>query len=417
MKSKEASFTLNLAALVLISSSAMAAGPLGNATVKKIDLAGNDIVFDATRNVFYLSVPSTAGFPYGNSVVTVDPDTAEIVHAAFVGSEPNKLAISSDGSRVYVGLDGAQGFCWWEPSSDTVSSLVNFSSGMFSGPSVADDLAVAPNDPHTVIISKNDVSSSAAGAIEVFRDNKSILSMNQIYGAESIAFSGATTLFGYDNYTSAFTLWRWTFDGTALNGTGQAGNAISGYNTRIKAASGYVFSDNGRVVSAETLAGVGTFSGLPGSPAVEPTADASTVYFLGTSGANLQLASFDRRTFLKLDTKTFGTAAASPTRSLVVAQHAAFGGERLGYVQSGGAAGIISILPPVFVVENFQSTGKISQLRWSSVIGKRYQVQWSADLVNWTTFITTTAASFSTTKTFNGQANPPVREFYRVIQE
>src|SRR5262249_9197114 len=154
-------------------------------------------------------------------------------------------------------------------------------SGPFSGPYVADDFAISPDDSRVVVVSKNDVSSSAAGALEVFRDGRSVLDMGQIYGAESIAFDDAGTLIGYNNYTTGYDLWKWSFDGTNLTEVGHTGNVISGFNTRIKAGGGLVYSDSGKVVSASTFSSLGTFSGLPGTPAVEPVASAGIVYFLG----------------------------------------------------------------------------------------------------------------------------------------
>ena len=144
----------------------------------------------------------------------------------------------------------------------------------------------------------------------------------------------------------------------------------------------------------------------------------NTVYFLGPAsfGASyLQLAVFDKNRFLRLDSKTFTNILASSMRSLVAAGKEPSGGDRLGFIQLDGTAGIISIPPPVFKIEAFQSNGAISQLSWPSDIGREYLVQWSSDLRNWTTFITTTATQFRTTKTFTSQGTTAGREFYRVL--
>lgn len=400
-----------------VSVNLLAATSLENATITPIGLAGNDIVYDSTRNVLYMSVPSAAGFPYGNSIVTIDPATGGIIHTTFVGSEPDKLAISSDGSRVYVGVDGAYGFCWWEPATDTVSALVYFTSPYPFGPYTANDFAIAPGDPHTVVVSKDDVSSSADGDLELFHDNSSLQEMNLIYGAESICFSDSTNLIGYNNATTGFDLWRWAFNGTNLTQTQDVGNVISG-GTRIKSVDGRIFSDNGKVVAASTLSALGTFSGIPGSAAVEPMPGTNTVYFLGLGGSyfggNLQLVSFDRNNFLEFDSKSFTNTTSAGVRSLVRAGNEPSGGDRLAFIQFDGTAGIISIPPPVFKILSFRSNGQNSQLIWSSEIGRQYQVQWSDDLINWTTFITTTATQFHTTNTFNSMGGSG-REFYRVV--
>ncbi|MBU6400376.1 MAG: hypothetical protein KGS61_08665, partial [Verrucomicrobia bacterium] len=187
-----------------------------------------------------------------------------------------------------------------------------------------------------------------------------------------------------------------------------------GFGVRIKSVDGSVFSDNGKVVSASTLSALGTFAGIPGSAAVEPIPGTNTVYFLGAAGNDLQLLSFDRNTFLEFDSKLFTNVTSARMLSLVRAGHEPAGGDRLAFVQSGGRAGIISIPPAAFKVRNFLSNGSNSQLTWSSEIGRQYQVQWSIDLTNWTTFITTTATQVHTTNTFNS-VRASGREFYRVV--
>jgi hypothetical protein len=405
----------SLILLLTLSIDLRAGGSLQNGFVTPIGLAGNDIVYDSTRDVLYLSVPSAAGFPYGNSIVTINPTNGAIVHTTFIGSEPNKLAISSDASRVYVGVNGADSFCWWEPATDTVSALVSFTSQFPFGPYTATDFAISPNDPHTVVVSKDDVASSAAGDLELFHDDSSLQDLHLIYGAESICFSDTNDLIGYNSYTTGYDLWKWAFNGTNLTQTQDVGNVISGFSTRIKTSNGLIFADNGKVVAASTLSALGTFSGLPGGAAVEPMPGVKTVYFLGVSGAGyMQMVSFDRGTFLAIDSKIFTNIMNASIRSLVAAGKDPSGGDRLGFTQYGGMAGIISFPPPVFKIQTFLSNGSISQLTWSSDIGRQYQLQWSSDLRNWTTFITTTTTQFSTTKTFNSLGTAG-REFYRIV--
>jgi hypothetical protein len=408
----------NTILFLAVSAELLAAGPLQNASVNPISLAGKDMVFDSTRNVLYLSVPSAAGFPYGNSIVTIDPATGGIIHSTFVGSEADKLAISSDGSRVYVGVDGANSFCWWEPATDTVSPLVYFTLRFGFGPFIATDFAIQPNNPHIVIASKDDVSSSAEGDIEVFQDSSSLQDMNFVYGAESICFSDNQNLIGFNNGDTGYDLWKWAFDGTHLTQTQHVNSVIAGFTVRIKSVDGVIFADNGKVVAATNLAPLGTFSAVPTLPAVEPIPGTNTVYFLGSTdygSGSLQLASFDRKTFLKVDTKTFTNTVAYSMRSLVAAGRDSSGGDRLAFIQFNGQAGIITIpTPPVLKIESFQSNGSASQLTWSSQLGRQYQVQWSTDLQNWTTFITTTATQPHTTQSF-GSMGTTDREFYRVV--
>src|SRR5215203_4918201 len=74
--------------------------------VRKIGLKANDIVYSPATNMLYASVPSNAGSG-GNTITPISPSTGEVGTPVFIGSEPNKLAISDDGNTVYATLEGA----------------------------------------------------------------------------------------------------------------------------------------------------------------------------------------------------------------------------------------------------------------------------------------------------------------------
>ena len=65
------------------------------------------MIYNPVNGLFYLSVPSAAGAPYGNSIVSVDPVTGTLGIPIPVGSEPNRMGITSDGKYLWVALDGA----------------------------------------------------------------------------------------------------------------------------------------------------------------------------------------------------------------------------------------------------------------------------------------------------------------------
>jgi hypothetical protein len=72
-----------------------------------VPIINNSMVFNPVNGLFYLSVPSAAGALYGNSIVAVDPLTGALGIPIPVGSEPDKLALTSDGRYLWVALDGA----------------------------------------------------------------------------------------------------------------------------------------------------------------------------------------------------------------------------------------------------------------------------------------------------------------------
>src|SRR3569832_975344 len=69
--------------------------------IRRISLTTNDLVYSSSTGRIYASVPSRVGSS-GNSLQAIDPTTGLVSSSTFVGSEPNKLAISDDGHSLYV---------------------------------------------------------------------------------------------------------------------------------------------------------------------------------------------------------------------------------------------------------------------------------------------------------------------------
>src|SRR6266516_692530 len=74
--------------------------------VRQVNLPANDLVYSQANQALYASVPSVAG-ANGNSITPVNPQTGTIGPSVFIGSEPNKLALADDESRLHVSLEGA----------------------------------------------------------------------------------------------------------------------------------------------------------------------------------------------------------------------------------------------------------------------------------------------------------------------
>ncbi|MBN9660669.1 MAG: hypothetical protein J0H49_20935 [Acidobacteria bacterium] len=72
----------------------------------RLAVAANDLVYDARRNRIWASVPGSV-LGLGNSLLSIDPASGEIVDRLDAGSEPDRLALTGDGSRIFVTLSGA----------------------------------------------------------------------------------------------------------------------------------------------------------------------------------------------------------------------------------------------------------------------------------------------------------------------
>jgi hypothetical protein len=69
--------------------------------------AVNDLIWDAPRNILYISQPGTST-KNPDTVIAIDPISLSILwtYSPGSGSEPNHLALSEDKKYLYVGLDG-----------------------------------------------------------------------------------------------------------------------------------------------------------------------------------------------------------------------------------------------------------------------------------------------------------------------
>jgi hypothetical protein len=74
----------------------------GSFTINQVSLQAADMVADDLHSRLYVAVPASAP-QNASSVAIVDPANATVTSYATVGFEPGKLAISDDGSYLYVG--------------------------------------------------------------------------------------------------------------------------------------------------------------------------------------------------------------------------------------------------------------------------------------------------------------------------
>ena len=70
-----------------------------------LPLPANGLVFDAGRNLLWASIPGSSAI--GNTVVSIDPGTGNVIDTIDAGSEPGALALASDGSHLFAALAGA----------------------------------------------------------------------------------------------------------------------------------------------------------------------------------------------------------------------------------------------------------------------------------------------------------------------
>jgi len=280
---------------------------------------GNDLKWDANAAKLYVSVPGIQG-TQGDSVAVVDPVAGTVSPTAFLGSEPDQLAVSSDGSYLYVGLDGQNAIEQLTLPGFEVNNAWNLSADSFFGPYYALDIEAAPAAPQTtaVILGNFNISPSAA-SVQIYDDSTARGSGLQVlqYPYGSLQWAGDdSTLYAVDQQEAQDFL---------VLGVGSAGatlsqhydGILSGYSPTLHydAGTGMVYTDAGQVVNPANGTVVASF-GASGIAVPDSTLD--RVYILGQTTAqtgtqNYTIESFDQTSFAAVGSIAISNVVGTPT--------------------------------------------------------------------------------------------------------
>src|SRR5262245_46949100 len=184
--------TINfIAAPFLLASRSAAAPDDPTDFVRRINLTTNDLIFSSSTGKIYASVPSSVGSS-GNSLQALDPTTGLVTSTTFVGSEPNKLAISDDGHSLYVSLDGSFSIRRFDTLTNTPGLQFGLGSEFIFGRYSPGDLAVAPANPSVLAVARVYATVSPPEAGVAIFDNgvpRTNVGPNHSEGSDFLAYS------------------------------------------------------------------------------------------------------------------------------------------------------------------------------------------------------------------------------------
>ena len=261
--------------------------------ITSLSLVANDLVFDPNSQKVYASLPSGAG-TFGNSIAAIAPATGVMETPIFIGSEPHRLAISDNGQYVYAGLDGSATVRRFDTLTQTAGLQFDLGNDSLSGPMSVDDIAVMPGSPTSIAVSEQcaDFSPRHQG-VAIFDDAVMRPVKTPTHtGPNVIEFSTTSaTLYGYNNETTAYGLYKMAVDGSGVSVVSTAQSVITGFGRDIRYDNGLLYTTAGRAVDPETATLVGSFSGASGP--VVPDSAAGRVYYV--TGSTLR--AYDTSTF------------------------------------------------------------------------------------------------------------------------
>ena len=273
--------------------------------IRQVDLAANNIIYSEATQALYASVPSTAP-ANGNSITKITPDTGAVGLSTFIGSEPNKMAISSDGQTLWVHLDGANAARKFAVTTQTPGLQFNTSS---QPPA---DMEVVPGSPNALVISRLFTN------LAVYDDGVQRPNTGNSFPTVGPIEFGATPsiLYGFNNTSSALDLVQYLVDASGITNTTSTGALLSGSGAGFEFSNGRLYSGSGRVADPESKTLVGTFQGMGFPAAMVVDGVNNRTFFATSTGSSILIFGYDSNTFLPIGTITVPGISA-PVGSLV----------------------------------------------------------------------------------------------------
>lgn len=255
----------------------------------------NDLAWDATHEVIYLSVPSLGGVN-GNSISVLNPLTGAIQSSVFAGSEPDRLAIDDADQYLYAGVDGAsavQRFILPELSPD-VTYLLGADS--FLGPYFGFDLQVAPKLPHTTAVSRGVyLYGGGGGGIEIFDDGIARAKVAKS-GYDSLQWGNDATVYSNNNENTNFDIYVLDVNSNGVTLAKDYPNDFSTFYAAIHYDSGtkLLYTDDGYAINPTTGLHVGAFQA---SGWMIPDSTLNSAFFLGQTASQFGTPDFTIESF------------------------------------------------------------------------------------------------------------------------
>ncbi len=232
----------------------------------------SDLAMDPVRGVVYATVPAGAA-ANANSIVTIDPATGTLSGVTPAGSNPDAIAISSDGAYLYVASDGDSSVRRYLLPSMTLDFTVTLPSYPSTYTTTyALSLAVAPGSPNVWAVSIGLANRIPTAMGLVIYDGTvprtSQVSSSSILADTIVWGKNIDTLYGADTEDSARMFYTFPATSAGIGTIATYPNAFSFLNSpaliHFESSTGWIYADDGEILDPGTGKVVGGFS-MPGA--------------------------------------------------------------------------------------------------------------------------------------------------------
>ena len=271
--------------------------PMDNVT--RLSITTNDIIYDPQDQMIYATRPSIVGSE-GNSITRINPLNGQVGASVYVGSEPNKLALSDNGQTLYVALDGAYAIRRYETSTQTPGIQFSIGRGQSVNANdesfVASDIAVAPGNPDVLAVAHNNPSVSGTG-VAIFNNGVRLPQTGFGVASSYLAFSSSAAILYGGGYNQSLRTLMVNENGI----TDITGNGTPFAVRKLKYENNLIFTSTGQIINAATRTILGTCQGVNTDAFVSDTTTGRVLYAVkDSSGAGVTIKAFDINTFIQI---------------------------------------------------------------------------------------------------------------------
>jgi hypothetical protein len=271
-----------------------ASAPAGFAIYDQTTVGAADMIYEPFTQRIYASIPASSS-TNPNSLVTVDPVTGTVGVPIPIGNDPGALGLSSDGTTLYVGLNGDNSVVPFDLQTQTAGAEIPLGSDPQKGAFTAADLQVQPGHPTTLVVTVK-AGYNGVDGIELIENGKVVSDfLNQPPNNIAVGgthFVGTGDFYGWSAIWNAWGLDQFVIKGNNLyEATGINGEyGIGAFDTDGTD----LFDVDGQVFKAADGTLVGTISGINNySPEAGVLTDVSSgrTFFLDQYGTILAVDS------------------------------------------------------------------------------------------------------------------------------
>lgn len=252
----------------------------------RLPIPSSGLAYDSSRNLVWATVPGYLG-QIGNSVIAIDPQSGNVTEAIYAGSEPSKITLSTDGSRLFTILDATWTIGVIDPNGHT--RVAAFSVREDQGLWVPRSILGVPSQNNSLIVARTKYDpSSHTSSVAVFDGGEprqqSFDSVNDLSKYLDTVFTADTpaSFFAVDTDFGPSDVYRMIVDGNGVHSGQHLGAIQSGYALALD--QGNLYTTGGQMFTADASRLLKSFAsgGIP-----VPFSDRNLVAFVEPSAVTL----------------------------------------------------------------------------------------------------------------------------------